>query len=504
MANYCLDENGTAANKAAALNGAPTDLATCMNVAVHNAEAFSASDVIQLSDNNEITTGVVPPTASVRYTAYPGDDPIINPGAATGIDVNVAGLEIDNIEFKGGGTAQLDANNALADNLIVHDCHFNSPNTFGVYIRHGDNAEIYDCTGEGGTEAIIYETAGGTGKSIHDNVITGAKKGIATGGSGTLVYGNTITECTAAGGNGIQVLSGGTAKIYGNLIYLANTFASIVASTYGIAVNNGGNPEVYNNKCYYCYVGFRTSGVGLFHHNLAFLNGTNGFDATVGSVGAEFYNNDSLFNNNHQFVQQSGGTGAIFKNNIGWCDGTVPSGAPNTECFAFVQVGGAETVTVDYNTWIITNPGVGVTLCRFNDTVVDNKETELSDWQTLCAAEADISGGDVNSIAKGATVGIDETTVFTDVTIADRTDYDFSLKKGSPCIQVGDNAVWSGTANITDYIGTSITDGAGTIDAPGGVVDMGAYEYVAVPVVAGINMRRFGLREYRWGQYAKP
>lgn len=36
--------------------------------------------------------------------------------------------------------------------------------------------------------------------------------------------------------------------------------------------------------------------------------------------------------------------------------------------------------------------------------------------------------------------------------------------------------VWTGTANVTDYAGTAITNAAGTIVAPGGVVDIGAYE----------------------------
>lgn len=54
---------------------------------------------------------------------------------------------------------------------------------------------------------------------------------------------------------------------------------------------------------------------------------------------------------------------------------------------------------------------------------------------------------------------------------------DFHLKNGSPCINTGLNSVWSGTANVTDYAGTKITDAAGNIIAPGGVVDIGAYEY---------------------------
>lgn len=37
--------------------------------------------------------------------------------------------------------------------------------------------------------------------------------------------------------------------------------------------------------------------------------------------------------------------------------------------------------------------------------------------------------------------------------------------------------VWTGTASVTDYAGTAITNAAGVLVAPGGKVDIGAYEY---------------------------
>ena len=37
--------------------------------------------------------------------------------------------------------------------------------------------------------------------------------------------------------------------------------------------------------------------------------------------------------------------------------------------------------------------------------------------------------------------------------------------------------VWTGTANVTDYAGTAITNAAGVLVAPGGKVDIRAYEY---------------------------
>lgn len=54
---------------------------------------------------------------------------------------------------------------------------------------------------------------------------------------------------------------------------------------------------------------------------------------------------------------------------------------------------------------------------------------------------------------------------------------DYSLTGASPCINAGSNAVWYGTASVTSYNGLGITNAAGAIIAPGGTVDIGAYEY---------------------------
>ncbi|WP_148202453.1 hypothetical protein [Syntrophus aciditrophicus] len=54
---------------------------------------------------------------------------------------------------------------------------------------------------------------------------------------------------------------------------------------------------------------------------------------------------------------------------------------------------------------------------------------------------------------------------------------DFQIKSASPTIDNGDNSAWSGKPGIFDFTGsTGITDSSGTIIAPGGVVDIGAYE----------------------------
>jgi len=45
VANYTMRADGTAANKAAAVDGDPAVVGECMNVSVHNGETFSAGVV---------------------------------------------------------------------------------------------------------------------------------------------------------------------------------------------------------------------------------------------------------------------------------------------------------------------------------------------------------------------------------------------------------------------------------------------------------------------------
>jgi len=53
----------------------------------------------------------------------------------------------------------------------------------------------------------------------------------------------------------------------------------------------------------------------------------------------------------------------------------------------------------------------------------------------------------------------------------------FILTAGSALRNAGDNTPHDGTADVTDLAGRAITDGSGNIIAPGGIVDIGPYEW---------------------------
>jgi len=53
----------------------------------------------------------------------------------------------------------------------------------------------------------------------------------------------------------------------------------------------------------------------------------------------------------------------------------------------------------------------------------------------------------------------------------------FILTAGSALRNAGDNTPHDGTADVTDLLGRAITDGSGNIIVPGGIVDIGPYEW---------------------------
>jgi hypothetical protein len=52
-------------------------------------------------------------------------------------------------------------------------------------------------------------------------------------------------------------------------------------------------------------------------------------------------------------------------------------------------------------------------------------------------------------------------TITSDPLYKDAANHDFSLQSSSSAINAGDNSVWIGKPNITDYNGTAITDSNG-------------------------------------------
>lgn len=128
MADYTMRADGTAANKAAALDGDPAVQAECMSVATHNAETFSAGDAIQLADTGGIYRAkvIVPSSGSVgspiTYEEYSGDAPLLYgstelTSAALKWTASGSGVNEYYCELAGSGDPSLDE----PDLVVFHD-----------------------------------------------------------------------------------------------------------------------------------------------------------------------------------------------------------------------------------------------------------------------------------------------------------------------------------------------------------------------------------------------
>jgi hypothetical protein len=155
---YYMRSDGTAANKAAATScGA---VGTAMDEAGHNAETFSAGDIIYLCDDGgDYTTKISPPSSGsvdnyITYAAAPGDSPVVDVAAGenyglvlgSGDTYIKVGLKGQGITFKGGTVASLGiggtvaslgivGNTANNNNHIVQYCTFSEPQTNKAGIR---------------------------------------------------------------------------------------------------------------------------------------------------------------------------------------------------------------------------------------------------------------------------------------------------------------------------------------------------------------------------------
>ena len=119
MANYTMRADGTAANKAAAVDGDPAVIAECMDITVHNGETFAAGDVIMLADTGGIYRDklIIPSSGSsgspILYQAYSGDTPVIkgsdilNDGATYQWTASGSGTNEYYCEAYGGGDPSL-------------------------------------------------------------------------------------------------------------------------------------------------------------------------------------------------------------------------------------------------------------------------------------------------------------------------------------------------------------------------------------------------------------
>jgi hypothetical protein len=267
------------------------------------------------------------------------------------------------------------------------------------------------------------------------------------------VYNNTVTLPTTINAGSVLIYIGDdSAPVHRDIINDIQVYGNTASnSNHGIALGYVTSGKVYNNKISNVTIGVlgKHTTSGIYYYN--WINGgslNSGGLYPKASTGDRFYNNIVIANTAGSVGIYIGPdtqntTGAVFKNNIIYAASNVFN--------HYVQGTDAnQTATFSNNIYYNTG-GLPTTGWVYGG----NNYTTLVFWLAL---------------------GVDVASLNTDPLFVSSSD--FHLTNTSPAINAGTNSAWSGIANVTDYEGINpITNGAGTIVASGGTVDIGAYEF---------------------------
>jgi hypothetical protein len=228
---------------------------------------------------------------------------------------------------------------------------------------------------------------------------------------------------------------------------------------YGIGFEGPvGDPTLRTgNEVYYNLVYSNTG----YAANLGTGNTAAGMQAKFSAATNYVYNNTVYDCSPNFYIDTSSGTTdgvfGVFKNNISF--------SPNASwgqyhVYLESTSGSYSGLNMDYNLYFPTgNLWIKEGLAG----------KDFSDWKTWLSGNG-VSGDDANSLTGDPLI--------TNGSRSYSQASDFTLQSSSPAINKGDNTTWTGKASIFDVTGsTGITNGSGAIIAPGGVVDIGAYEY---------------------------
>jgi hypothetical protein len=395
-----------------------------------NEQSYLTIDGITLRDGNDIA-GADGTTIQVGYNTVAGitiQNCTIERSAGVGIligGVTATSFTINNCTIRNNGMHGIQVDGDFAAGTIS-----NSTVTGNGWGSVRDSAQYSGIQGHLGNINIfgntIYDNTSGTAFANNTNhgIYQACAHGVTAGAVN--IYQNTIYDHD--NGNGIKLI--GYSNVYRNLIY-GNRGAGIEAGQNGTA---NVVYDIYYNVIYSNNSGDAGSGI---------VEQTKG----AGTISITI-NNNAIYKNADASCQEIAISDDVnvltIKNNIIWA----------TDTRRTVRLSVAQTGTVAIN---------------------NNLHWRGDGDPHLYNAGADHTWVEWQGHGYDA-AGVNADPLFVSAT-------DFRLQSASPAKDVGDDTVWSGTASITDYKGTNITNGAGTIVAPGDTVDMGAMEYYAATVV---------------------
>lgn len=362
-------------------------------------------------------------------------------------------------------------NISVTGNAVLNGIH----STYGdSAVKTANNNVFSDITGDTGSVVLLNVSNSLTGGSIANNLI----ENISSQGeiqainlpSGTQnVFKNIVHSVSTSGTvvSGIRIAGGSEWNIYQNKIYnLESTTSGTSSSVHGITATNGANMRIYNNvigdlKAPAVSTADAIRGISIttptfsynyVSHNTIYLNASSS-EANFGTSGIFLVGNANNLINNH-----------TIRNNL-VVNTSIASGTGRTVAFRRSST----TILNNYNTDSDHNAFYVGTPSESNVVFLNNSTA----YQTLEAFQALVTPREQNSVY--------EEPVWVSVNGAD-ADY-LKLQDGSYTSRLESGGVLVTTPFTIDFdhVDEVRPGGVGIVNGGGQNVDIGAYEFDAIP-----------------------
>lgn len=230
---YYMRADGSAANKAAAI-GPTSDPTACMNTTVHNAQTFSAGDIILLSDlGGNYTTNLVVPSSGtlgnpITYKNAPSESPVVSVSTGPWISSTKSHWTIDGINLIATAERAINIGSGVSAGISISNCTFAS-STYGVTFNGPTtNAVISNCVGSNTNNFTFY--------------FLGATNGAIS-----------IYDCSTTNGKGIYILNSPSVLV-SNVTHTSGTQHALRLEnvTTGTVVNSTNKSNTGSLASFYC------------------------------------------------------------------------------------------------------------------------------------------------------------------------------------------------------------------------------------------------------------